>query len=161
MLSRGAHQDWEKKPASVSLLWSSGFIVLPICLFLLGPAFEFSCIAKACAICLQRKSVMHVRHMIAWRHLPCSLSCHRLLFSSSIAQNDRIDNFATLHTAFGGKLRLADAEEQIHAEVGHHKSAASGAHRFMRGYRRVRMAPGFLRQCSCHDGLPRFSVDCL
>ena len=42
MLSRGAHQDWEKKPASVSLLWSSSFIVLPIRLLLLGLAFKSS-----------------------------------------------------------------------------------------------------------------------
>jgi hypothetical protein len=48
--SRSARQDWEKKPASVSLLWSSGFIVLPIRLFLLGPAFEFSRAAKVCSM---------------------------------------------------------------------------------------------------------------
>jgi hypothetical protein len=29
----------------------------------------------------------------------------------SIAQNDGINNLATLHTALGGKLRLTDAEE--------------------------------------------------
>ena len=111
MLSRGAHQDWEKKPASVSLLWSSSFIVLPIRLLLLGLAFKSSCTAKACTIGLQRESAEHVGQAIAWHHLPCRLSCHRLLFSSSVAQNDGIDNLATLHTALGGKLRLADAEQ--------------------------------------------------
>ena len=54
MLSRGAHQDWEKKPASVSLLWSSGFIVLPIRLLLLGLAFEASRTAKACTMRIYR-----------------------------------------------------------------------------------------------------------
>jgi hypothetical protein len=62
MLSRGAHQDWEKKPASVSLLWSCGFIVLPIRLLLLGLVFEISHAAKVCThgsaarICRARSS---------------------------------------------------------------------------------------------------------
>jgi hypothetical protein len=36
-----------------------------------------------------------------------------------------------LHAAFRGTLQLAGAVQQIRAEVVHHQSPASGAHRFM------------------------------
>ena len=45
----------------------------------------------------------------------CRMSLHRLLPGSSITQNDGIDNLTTKHTAFRGKLRLADIIEYIQA----------------------------------------------
>ena len=50
MLSRGARQDWEKKPASVYRRWSFAFIVLPIRLLMLCLAIESSRTAKACSM---------------------------------------------------------------------------------------------------------------
>ena len=52
----------------------------------------------------------------------CWMSRHRLVPDPSIAQNDGIDNFTTLHAAFRCKLRLADVAEYIQAEVLHHES---------------------------------------
>ena len=97
---------------------------------------------------------------------PCRRKRHRLVPASPIAQNDRIDNFTTLHTAFRRKLRLADVAEYIQAEVLHHESAASGAHRFMLGCGRncvipELFGPRFLLECCCHDYLTRFYVHCL
>ena len=54
MRIRGVTSTREKKPASVSLLWSSGFIVLPLRLLLLGLAFESSFTAKACTMRIHR-----------------------------------------------------------------------------------------------------------
>jgi len=45
----------------------------------------------------------------------------------TITLNDSIDHFAALHTALCGKLQFTGAIQQIHAEVTHHKSAASAA----------------------------------
>jgi hypothetical protein len=52
---------------------------------------------------------------------------HRFLPELSIVKDDRIDNCPTLHTTLRGKLELAGAIQEIHAEVIHHESAASAA----------------------------------
>jgi hypothetical protein len=52
---------------------------------------------------------------------------HQFLPELSIVQDDRIDNCPTLHTTLRGKLELAGAVQQIHAEVINHEPAASGA----------------------------------
>jgi hypothetical protein len=46
---------------------------------------------------------------------------------TAITLDDRIDDFATLHTASCGKIQLAGAVEYVHTEVVHHESAAPGA----------------------------------
>ena len=85
---------------------------------------------------------------------------------SSIPQDDGIDDLATLHTAFRGKLQLAGAVQQIHAEVAHHEPAAPAACRFTLDDRRDAVISGllnsgFLRHRSCHDRLHRIDVQCL
>lgn len=84
---------------------------------------------------------------------------------SSIPQDDRIDDLATLHTAFCGELQLTSAVQQIHAEVAHHEPAASAACRLMLDDRRDAVIfglfnSGFLRHRSCHDHLHRIDVQC-
>jgi hypothetical protein len=67
---RGVTSTREKKPASVSLLWSSGFIVLLLRLLLLSLAFESSFTAKACTMGLKRESAAPVRYAIVWTIFP-------------------------------------------------------------------------------------------
>ncbi len=45
------------------------------------------------------------RHAIDWRHPPWKLSCHRSLQDPSVAQNDRVDDLATLHAALSAVVR--------------------------------------------------------
>lgn len=85
------------------------------------------------------------------------------LSGTTIPQDDRIDDLATLHTAFRGELQLTSAVQQIHAEVAHHEPAASAACRLMLDDRRGAVIcglfnSGFLRHCSCHDHLHRIDV---
>jgi hypothetical protein len=64
-------------------------------------------------------SLSTFRHAIVRQHLPCMLSCHWSLQGSSVVQNDRVDNLATLHAALSGVGR------QILAPLGDHESAAA------------------------------------
>jgi len=161
----GAHLDWGEETGlriSAVFFWSHRLTTSIVYCYWAWPSRPRGQ-RKPVPWGLQCKSVAPVRHAIVWHHLPCRLSCHRILFSASIAQNDGIDNLATLHTALGGTLRLADAEEYIHVEVGHHESAASGACRIMRDCRSDPVTPAlfsscFLGQCSGHDDLPRYRV---
>jgi len=64
-------------------------------------------------------SLLTFRHAIVRQHPPCKVSGHRSLQSSSVVQNDRVDNLTTLHAALSGVVR------QILAPLGDHESATA------------------------------------